>query len=309
MSAITDFVFKKNQLQQNAGQNTMDNIFKVANLGKDIWGTLQENKRNTENNTQASYRLNQEAGLKEAEAKLTFVRDQALAANNVSAARDAAENLATVQTALEKLRGGFALDVARINAGRTKKDRESMMTDQITKALQTLTTLRPDWTVIDPTTGQGKLDIGKHKDDIYKAVLGYFTDPEEQKWVRQQLDNTLGTQAKASATISGLNVPGAVNSAKSAAGNLYGASMIPGLGVAGWGAAPLIGAGIGAAVVPAGIGYGAYEGLKAATGGKTAIPGFESFKQNIPGAAQSIIDYLKGKKKPQPNPNGVRALK
>jgi uncharacterized circularly permuted ATP-grasp superfamily protein len=60
MSAITDFVFKKNQLQQNAGQNTMDNIFKVAGLGKDIWNTLntnaQEEKKNTWQNQNDAYR-------------------------------------------------------------------------------------------------------------------------------------------------------------------------------------------------------------------------------------------------------------
>jgi hypothetical protein len=303
MSAITDFVFKKNQLQQNAGQNTMDNIFKVANLGKDIWGTLQENKRNTENNTQASYRINQEAGLKEAAAHLDAQRAEAVRNNDVASARDAAAALAEVQKEIARIHAASALAVARANSGTTKKDRESMMTDQITKALQTLTTLRPDWTI------DGNLDIAGHKDDIYKAVLGYFTDPEEQKWVRQQLDNTLGIQAKASITSPGLNVPGAINSAKNAAGNLYGASMIPGVAQLGLGIAG-IGAGMaGASAIPAGIGYGAYEGLKAATGGRTAIPGIESFKQSIPSKAQSIIDYFKGKKKPKYNPNGVRELK
>lgn len=299
MGTIADYLQKQQEIDSTNRQNTFGNIMSVANFGKDLWSTFNSNQQAKQQNQWNVEGKNQQAALDEAKAHADQIRADMAATNDVAAKRDLQQQLIDANMAIAKLDAATKENVARMGANKSKTDRQSQLTADITNALNTLTTLRPDWTTTD-SMGRTVLDVKGYGAEIKKAVLGYFSDPEDKAWVAAQLENTLGT-------FGGKPVP--VNPAPPGGGidqNTRGANA---LGIAGFAGGPgaagaqavlgAAGAAAGSAIVPGALAYGGYEALKGITGGKTSVQAIEDLKKKI-------ADLLRQTKS---NPNGVRATK
>jgi hypothetical protein len=194
MSAITDFVFKKNQLQQNAGQNTMDNIFKVAGLGKDIWNTLNTNDLSGKQQGWNQSNMMQKAAIDKDFIRTQNALDQANKAGDRSAAQAAQDHLAELEMTREKYIQQQENYRAELAAGNSKTDKQAKMMSAIQSSFGTAK-VRGDWFLPDPNNPNDKIinpaTVDQLRSNILKAVAVYKPTQEDIDVINPYIEDLL----------------------------------------------------------------------------------------------------------------------
>lgn len=325
MSAITDYVNQrdqnslyKQQLEEQKKQNFWNNLLNVAKTGTDIWGAIQESQKY---NPDSAYMKAQELANKtwpQQNAQFSSDLERGLWDYKLKNPGKTAEQLTQEwwltpegQAAQQK---GWTRDDA-VRAAEHNNRMAEIAAAQGGKGLQTSTWEAykqalggaQDAFLMRDEMGQPAWKPGINKDAVRKYLYSFIAmaDAKDQEKLKNLFDAWIDFPTMGSTTqqnpISTVPTPReAVSSIATKAQNLVGANIMTGGMLAGAipGAITAAGTAVGPAIGSAiGVGaplYGAYEGAKALSGGRTTIPAVESIKGKIKSLFQgtkSVNDF------------------